>query len=131
MKKFYELRMKNGRSFIASTDKDGICQFSINEKEFSIYAEGSDNRSLTFSVGKLVGSEEDINVNVERNKDLEVVSLQELVLRKNRETRSLFKEQQGSCNRQPQKKGSSLKCEENLYQATHGGIQTPAGWINA
>lgn len=127
MKKFYELKMKSGRSFIASTNKRGICQFSINNHEFSIYSQGRGNRNFTFSIEKNLKKEE--VESIQRDQGLEVVTLQEVIIKKKIEAEKFQSSFSRSDTSKSKRKRTFLWWEEYLYCAKCGRVQTPDGWI--
>lgn len=126
MKKFYALRMKNGRSFIAATNNKGVCQFSINNNEFSIYSEGDGNTNFTFSVEKNLEKGE--VENLQPDQGLEVVALQEVVIKKKIEL-NFYRNLEGLSNPNSKVKRTFLRWKETLYYVKQGGVQTPDGWI--
>lgn len=127
MKKFFELRMKSGRSLIASVNMEGICQFSINGMENSIYSKGVGDRSFAFSAEKKAAEDSDLQV----NQDCEVVSLQEVEIKRNAESTGYLKDLKALRPKNSKVKSSFLRWNENLYFAIRGGVRTPAGWIYA
>lgn len=120
--------MKSGRSFIVSTNENGVCQVSINSNEFIIYTQGS-NR-FAFSVEKNIELEEE-DLNIPLDQDLEVVSLNEIFIKRNAKNNRIFGDRKGLSPHNPNVKKALLRWKENFYSAIKGGIETPGGWIYA
>ena len=128
MKKLFEIRMKNGRSYIASTNKKGVCRFSINGRECSIYSDGNRPSGFTFSVEKEIRSEKEER-RFPLNQGMEVVSLQEVVLRSKAEAK-LFLRGLIELDRRTYKLENVFPgWKETFKLDKQGGIQTTTGWV--
>lgn len=128
MKKFFELRMKNGRSFIASTNNEGFCQFYLDGFRFSISSDKNEHHDLTFTVEKyLVQAEEKPYFQAHHN--MEVVSLREVVIKKNASVKIFIKDLIGISTKKTNVARAFLKWKENIYFAKDGGIDATTGMI--
>lgn len=133
MEIFYELMMKNGLCFLAGTNHEGICEFSINGNEFVIYTLTDRNGhflNFSFSVDTTIAEENYAEKESALPEDFSVLSVRKV----DEKRKKLFNRQ----NRKPEeilKTASFKRVTTGLrdqmpgFSARRGCISTPEGWI--
>ena len=128
MAKYYEIIMKNGLSIIVFTDREGICEFSINGNDFYIFS-GEERVNLSVSAEKAVIPGID-QTEVLIDHQFTVLSIRSLHLKSLKGSRKVEVEKGKSMRRESfERRNRSFTWEQNYFCAHHGGIKTPKGWL--
>ena len=134
MEKYYEIIMKNGLSVIAFTNMDGLCEFSINGNEFSIYSGEEDwngeKVNLSVSAERAVVPGKD-QTEVLIDHQFTVLSIRSLNLKKLKGSKKTEIEKSKTIRkaRTGEERRRSYTCGANYFCAHQGGIKTPQGWL--
>ena len=134
MEKYYEIIMKNGLSLIAFTNTDGLCEFSINGNEFSIFSGEEDRQgekmNLSVSAERAVIPGKD-QTEVLIDHQFTVLSIRSLNLKNLKGTKKTEIEKSKTIRRASAGEGRrrSYTCGANYFCAHQGGIKTPQGWL--
>lgn len=134
MESYYELVMKNGSSFIVSTNEEGVCEFSVNGDDFLIQTQSNEEGEIlgfSFSVGLSLLNEKD-EWQEEMQKGFSVLSVKKINYRRIKEVREAkqIKERSGMVEILESRKPYPV-LGKACFQAHRGSINTPAGWLSS
>ena len=135
MEIFYELMMKNGSCFLVGTNDEGICEFSINGQEFSIYTEVDGEGEFvdfSFSVATFLLSDKNEREDQAQDDDLSVLSVRKVDEKRKRRLKEINRKAMESVKSSSFGRwGSLLISKKAEFSASRGCINTPNGWIFA
>lgn len=134
MEYYYELIMRNGSSFIVSTNEEGVCEFSVNGDDFLIETQSNEKGEIlgfTFSAGKSLLSETE-EWQAEAPRGFSVVSVEKATAKRIKELRNSKQVKQSMGIVETVESWRPYLVQEKArFQAHRGRINTPAGWLCA
>ena len=135
MEIFYELMMKNGLCFLAGTNHEGICEFSIDGNEFVIYTftdRNGDFLNFSFSVDTTIADHGFARKESALPEEFSVLSVRKVDEKRKKILKSQSRKPEESLNAASFKKFTSgLSNPMPSFCARQGCISTPDGWIYA